>query len=72
MANRIKIGEKVLATSGHGPWGSRQFIGKLERILPKPDMDGNKYVVEVPGTGLSIHHPTSIRVVKIRRVSIQI
>ena len=67
MVNRIKVGEQVLATAGYGPWGSRQFTGRLEKILPKPDREGNRYVVEIATHGSSIHTPTSVRAIKVRR-----
>ena len=67
MPKRIDVGEKVLATTGYGPWGSRQFTGRLEEILSEPDRDGNKYVVEIATHGSSIHTPTAVRAVAIRR-----
>lgn len=67
MPKRIEVGERVLATTGYGPWGSRQFLGQLEKVLDSPDRDGNRYVVEIATHGSSIHTPTSVRAVKIRR-----
>jgi len=48
MAEKIKVGEKVLASIRvSGRYGTRQVVGKLVKILDKPDDYGRKYIVEV-------------------------
>ena len=67
MASRIKVGEKVIGTTGYGRWGSRQIVGRLEKILDKPDQDGNKYIIELPARYVMLGGKSSIRCISVRR-----
>jgi len=44
MAERIKVGEKVVGSTGYGQWGNRQIIG---RYCGKTD-DGYHQIQEEP------------------------
>lgn len=67
MAKSIKVGDKVIFSTGSGRYGTRQRTGVVAVILTIPDRDGNRYMVDVPSKLRNIP-PTRVLCAKVRRV----
>lgn len=67
MPKIIEIGEGVIGTTAIGGWGTRQVIGRLAGKLDKPDIDGNKYIIQLPSSVFYYAQNNLIRVKNIRR-----